>query len=654
MGFLNQFASYFTPQERDTELYNVWSAIGVNMEKAFLEEQNKLNAEMSDINSFSEDTMRSWLAFFLQKIPYRTTATCQVTVNLHTPPSGDPPKLTTINKYDKLVTPSGIIYTLWEGLSLIPGDVRTVTAVQGNRIVETGTYNSLIKVQATNPDLTYITVKINDVEIPPVSYETSYDQLHYIGPWKPQSTDTEYGGTPMLNNGIGIRGMMYNVIADGECKFSADGIPKQFKNGDMIAYDGVEWDVLGKSNRLSPIQFTNSYVVPRNGYFAYYHNNYLFVKIFLGSDVSNPEGQKYEVSYIQSDGIQGQIANVGTNSNPVPAETLSFVSSYEDIDENPVTLEVSNTPSSPAVNQPSVGKLGLYLKQRLYSSINVSSVPEYTNWFNAQPEVGDCLVMSDYERWKKSGGDLDPTGIVNVYLVGVDGNPLDENTINTLLDRIEPYKDIAVLQVKEFTEIKQFIQFEYTSSINESSFEQYIQSIATQYYNLSYLQSHNSSIFDDLDLTAVLKDILENSPYDSTGLVVRGYHYYEEDVRRSALNLTIKSYAGELPGTGWYTLEMKDEYDQPIGTIRFDEIELPGTTKSCSIYYTTNVTTMPIGSHNDTVVSLSLEDVITSEFPNFHSGILKCYWGMENEGILSIGIENGLRKLAGVEVKRAQ
>ena len=171
---------------------------------------------------------------------------------------------------------------------------------------------------------------------------------------------------------------------------------------------------------------------------------------------------------------------------------------------------------------------------------------------------------------------------------------------------------------------------------------------------MSYLQSHNSSIFDDLDLTAVLKDILENSPYDSTGLVIRGYHYYEELVTRSALNLTIKSYAGELPGTGWYTLEMKDEFDQSIGTIRFEEIEQPGSTKSCAIYYTTNVSSLGIGSHNDTIVSMSLEDVISADFPNFHSGILKCYWGMENEGMLSIGIENGLRKLTGVEVKRAQ
>ena len=169
MGFLNQVSTYFNSQEKETELYALWSSIGVNMEKAILEEQNKINAEFTDINNFSEDTMRSWLAFFLQKIPYRTSATTQVTVSL----KSENAKITRIPKYDQLTTDNGVIYTLYEDISLIKGDVRTVTAVQGKRITETGVYSSLIKVQANNPDLSYIEVKLNGVNIPPVSYETS-------------------------------------------------------------------------------------------------------------------------------------------------------------------------------------------------------------------------------------------------------------------------------------------------------------------------------------------------------------------------------------------------------------------------------------------------------------------------------------------------
>ena len=112
MSFLNQFSTYFDSQEKDTELYALWSAIGVNTEKAILEEQNKINAEFTDINNFSEDTMRSWLAFFLQKIPYRTSATTQVTVSLKSTNA----KITTIPKYDQLTTDDGIIYTIYDTL----------------------------------------------------------------------------------------------------------------------------------------------------------------------------------------------------------------------------------------------------------------------------------------------------------------------------------------------------------------------------------------------------------------------------------------------------------------------------------------------------------------------------------------------------------
>lgn len=632
MSFLNQFSTNFDYQERQTELYNLWSSIGVNMEKAFLEEQNKLNAEMTDINNFSEDTMRSWLAFFLQKIPYRTTSTSQVTVSL----VGNP-RITKIPKYDTLTTEEGVIYTLYDEISLVPGDIRTVTAVQGKRITESGTYNSLIKIQANNPDLNYIEVKINGESIPPVSYETSYDQLMYAGPWKPQPIEgNTWGGNPFLQDAYGKKGTFYSVIADGSTRFSDEGLLTEFKTGDLVVFDGKNWQRSAYTNNLSPIQFANSYAVPTNGYFAYYYNNYLYIKIFSGTEIPNPNGQNYEISYIQSDGIQGQIK----------ANTLSFVGSYEDADENPVTLEITNTPSSPAVNEPSIGKLGLYLKQRLYSSINVSSVPEYTNWFNAQPEVGDCLVLSDYERYVRNGKtNLDITGIVNVYLVGTDGNPLDESVQNELLERIEPFKDIAVLQISEFQEVYQHLAFEYSSSTDESAFEQFVQSIGTQYYNLSYLQSKNSSLFDDLDLAAIVEDIQTNSPYPSTGLILKGYHYKEVIITEGQpKSLTFDSYSNEKPGSGWYEVIGVDNHNVET-TFTLSEIENAGVDNSAAIYGPKNISE-PVGSHIGTIVSLDL-----SEY-DFVSAKIKCYWGMKNEGILSIGTQNGLRKLASVSVKK--
>lgn len=647
MSFANQFATYFTAEQRETELYQLWSTIGQNMEKSIVEEQNKLNAELTDINNFSEDTLRSWLAFFLMRIPYRTTATVQVTTSM-------PGNFleTEIPQYAELTTDDGITYTQLEKVTLSKGDTRVVTAVQGIRVVEQGTYSNIIKVQATNPDLTYLTVKIGNQEIPEVSYETSYDQLLFRGSWKPQTmSEHEYGGTPYLQNQYGTKGEFYTVIADGKAHFTSGGLDIEFVAGDLVVFDGQQWQRSAYNNNLNAIQFANSYAVPRNGYFAYYFGGYLYIKIFSGSEISDPNGQQFEVSYIQSDGVQGEIA----------ANTLHYVSNYEDSDENVVTLEVSNTKSTAAVNQPSRGKLGIYLKQRLYSSINVASVPEYTNWFKAQPEVGDCLVLSDYERWVREGkpvGGLVSTGIVDVYLVDPSGEELDVTIKEKLLERIEPYKDIAVVQIREFTPVEQHLIFEYTSSGNDEQFKQYIKSRAALYYDLAYLQSTNSSIFGDLDLAAIIKDIQDNSPYSSTGLIVKGYHYKKEQFSSKAP--TITSYDGELPGKGWYIFTVPDSAPaiytktEPDGTIteirsvRFEEVESPSGDSSCTIYYDDPIqqTVRVVGVRTTSNATFTLTSFVYS------MATIECYWGMKNEGILSVGASNGIRKLQDIEVNR--
>lgn len=652
MDFLSQFSQRFTPQERQTELYQLWSSIGVNMEKAIVEEQTKINTEMSDINNFSENTMRSWLAFFLQKIPYRTTATCPITVSL----DGDYER-TEIPQYSQLQTSDGIIYTQMEPITLTGHDVRTVTCAQGTRIVETGTYGSIIKVQATNPDLSYLTVKLDNEVVPEVSYETSYDQLSFMGKWKPQNEEgREFGGTPFLQDAYGSKGRFYTVIQDGLCKFKEDGISKEFITGDIIIYDGYEWQRSASNNNLKPIQFSNTYAVPSNGYYAYYYDGYLYIKIFSGTEVGNPSGKQYEISYISSDGIQGEI-----NAN-----TLSYISSFTDINETTVKLEVSNEKSSSGVNEPNVGKLGLYLKQRLYGSVNVSSVPEYTSWFLAQPEVGDCLVLSDYEKYLRSGK-FEVTGIVDIYLVDGNGKPLTDSVKSELLDRIEPYKDIAVLKINEFVEVKNFLKFEYTSTTSPDQFEQYVKAKASQYYNLSYLQSTNSSLFENLDLSAVMKDIQDNNPYESSGLILRGYHFKDFNLSSSYLQITENSYAGEFNGNGWYELEFYDS-DGNIIPIYTDEsgkkytqvklVENRGSTGVCNIYDNQQIPDTPVGpseivgTHTDDIVSLNL----TAYYNKLHyaSGKLRCYWSMANEGILTVGAENGLRSLEGISITQVQ
>ena len=632
--FLDQFNSYFSAEQRQTELYKIWSAIGVNMEKAILEEQNKLNAEMTDINVFSEDTMRSWLSFFLTRIPYRISSTTQITVTMNSD-TGQ----VTVPKYSQLKTPDGIIYTTLTDLILShQGDSIDTQVVQGQRIVEQGTYSKMIKVQATNPDLTYLTVQVDGVDIPEVSFTSSYDYMSFIGSWSPDNTEEyDYGGTPHLLDSVGTKGQWYQVMKSGTCKFSADGIPVTFRQGDIVVYNGEKWGKLLEIDGLNPLQYQNNYAIPSNGYYAYYYDNFLYIKIFSGTTVVNPEGKQYTISYINSDGIQGEILE----------DTLDFISGYEDIQNNPVDLVVNNTRSTPATNEPSVGKLGLALKQRLFANVSISSVPEYTMWFKAQPEVGDCIVESDWERYLNSDRTtFVPTGIINVYACDYRGNDIESSVKEKLLERIEPYKDVGMLQFDKFTKVQHILKYEYTTATSEELYKQYIISQSSLYYDVTYLQSDRNSIFKNLDLAYVLQNVLNNSPYESTGLRVKGYHYYEQ-LLGSGRNAQIEAYDGEEIGAGEYLLvtDILDEQGNPK-TYRFIEYAQLGTTDYANIYDAEN-TSHKVGERYKTSVTLNFTAYL------YNNATLKCYWGMKDEGILTIGKQGAIRELKDVIVSRS-
>ena len=630
--FLDQFASFFTREQKQTELYKIWSAIGVNTEKSLLEEQNRINAEMTDISTFNEDTLRSWLSFFLVKVPYRITSKTTLYINV----DGTYSKIT-IPQYSQLKTDSGIIYTTLEEIEL-SGDNNNITtsAVQGTRIVETGIYSSLIKVQANNPDLSYLKVMINGKEIPEAGFTRSWDYLSYIGNWDPINEEGEnYGGSPVLKDGMGVKGQWYSVGTDGDMKFSDNGLPIDFRQGDIVIYNGSRWQKLLSSNGLNPVQFSNNYIVPHNGYFAYYYNNYLYVKIYTGTEVEDPEGKQYVISYISSDGVQGE----------VEANTLQFISSFQDMDEQIVKLNVKNNKSTAAANQPTVGKLGIILKQRLYCNISLSSVPEYTMWFKAQPEVGDCIVLSDWERYQRFQPSAEqqyfvPTGEIQVYACDMNGNALTDSVQTELLTRIQPYKDIGLLQLYAFYTVKHAIRFTYTSSTQDQLFKQFVISRAGLFYSIAYLQGIDSSIFDDLDLAKLLQNILNDSPYGSVGLTVKGYHYVEETF--TGTSFTHDTYSGEEMGDGFYIFTTVNGDTET--THKFTEF-LKIDRSAADI----------VDEHGDIVGERSSLGVVTfgdlSRFGPYERATMKCYWGMKDEGILTVGKTAALRQLAEVIVE---
>ena len=623
--FLEQFSKYFTEEEKQTEMYALFSSIGVNMEKAIQEELTSKLYELTDINNFNEDTYRSWLAFFLMKIPYRISSECVINVEK----KDDESKNIIIRSGDRLVsTISNKIWTVINNtLFTHKGEYHPIKCVQGEYITEKGVYNSFIKVSATNPDLRYIKLYINGVEIPEVSYTTSYDNLSFIGSWDANNN------IPYLTDNKGTKGQYYIVNNKGTQIFSQK---YTFDVGDVIVYDGSRWVKGFNNNSINPLQFSGTYVIPSNGFYAYYFNNELYIKVFAGTTVDNPNGKNFELSYIRSDGVQGTL---------LPNEKLKFINEYKDVDENIATFNVNyNGECTNGINQPSVGKLGLYLKQRLYTSINISSIPEYLMWFKAQDEIGDCKITSDFERWleiKEIGGIYEPTGIVSIMAIDNNGEQLTDATKEKLLDRLEPYKDIAVLNFVENIKVKNLIKVQFTEVI-EDLIEDYIlfvKNTVNEFYNIESLQSKNLSLFDDLDLSLVLDMIMNNEYFKASGLSIDGYHCIDKEVIEVLGNCTGKTDTIDIPTYA------QEGYDGFIELIRNGEtITVYETSNTNSVFGLFDLDNITVAIHSKDGIKLYLDKCNCDE--------IKIYLSMANKGILGVGLTNGYRVLDKTVVER--
>ena len=113
------------------------------------------------------------------------------------------------------------------------------------------------------------------------------------------------------------------------------------------------------------------------------------------------------------------------------------------------------------------------------------------------------------------------------------------------------------------------------------------------------------------------------------------------DIIKSA---TLDCYSDEDTGAGFYTFEGTNMDDEPV-TYNFVEQEVIGT-DSGTIYDVEN--RRSVGYHSESGMYIDL-----SEYP-IKEGILKCYWAMKNKGLLSIGVDNGLRKLNSISITKME
>jgi hypothetical protein len=553
MGFLETFESFFTAEERESEIYNILSVIGVNTEKAILEEVDKEIRHATELLAFGDQKLRSWLAYFLRRVRNVTSARGLVMISIPENDASDP----VVNGPVAFLAgwqirgSNGKLYELMDSVTLSAGQSKTARVVQGHVVEVSGVYSEFIVLPAVNVDL-------DDIEV-------------------------TLGGNIVL-----------------------------------------------------PVEEVQGYIKPVNGFFAFYHSNKLFVKIYRGDDVG-AQPVSYTVKYRVSDGVFG---NLGKD------KLESFVDDIglDSVSHKPIPYMLENDPLVGGSDPPQRHELVNLLRQKFFITTNVASVPEYTRWFLSHSEiVGDCLVMSDLSKTMLTNI-ASFTGVVDVFLLDNDKVPfISGNNILVLNEELYKVRDIVAVNYRLAQRVLNFFIVQFKASDNDVLFLKESVSAIGLFYDLRVLKNNDMSLFSDLDVEQVHRVL--SGLYTPVGLRVIPHHLYiYEFTALSASRLVFNSYAGEAAG-GWYELweilgedEMYlrysfKEFPQPDGSVPI--FRLTGGSLSSGLLVYQDVMD-EVGKREGTSISLDFTSLGVT-----WSGAWKlyCFWPIEKQGMLPIGVE---------------
>lgn len=665
--FLANFRSFFSEEERKSELYRILASIGVNTEKAILEELNAEIRRSTEASVFSENKLRSWLAFFLT--PVRNVVSASgfgraVVTSIE----GSDLTFATVAAGSVISGSNGMQYQIQEDLTLNLGCSTPFTFIQGTESTYNTTYSEFIAIPVSGDvDLSDIKVFLNGslVSLPLVpSFPSFPEDLSKLFP--SLSVD------------------MSSIMA-GYAGYAGDA------SGDFSLWNPLINNLKSLWDSVQAVS-----IRPVSGFFPFLFNNTLFIKIFpggyLGSDnyVPDPSGQPVSVRYRISNGAFG---NLKKN------QLESFSSAITTSDGGTVAVDLFNEDTANGVNAPSHAELVNLFRRRCYASSHVSSIPEYTTWFLSQPEVGDCLVISDFERWRLSGkatsSGFDIKGFVEVYLVDSFGNPIVpreqaadpySDFIQGLENKLEGVRDLAFLKYEAPVVYWHFFVVQFRSVSSETEFIANASTVLSNLYSLSWVQSNGSSLFRDLDMDNITNAI--RGDFNISGLRVFPYHYYELSnsfFSASSKFVLFSHYFGEKAG-GWYEYWERDENGDLGSYVRdsndllsFDSAgvitngflkgiphalykEFVDPVGVCHIYrYSKRFIYNDKGivsswawstlwsSPESSEVGSRKNGAITFDMKGLAPGVLRCFWSIANEGSIPVGNSLtsgfGIRKL---------
>lgn len=398
-------------------------------------------------------------------------------------------------------------------------------------------------------------------------------------------------------------------------------------------------------SEIQPCVLQGNTIVPSNGYYAFVYNNYLFVKVFAGDGTPYPENMPYR---LETWSCQGKSGNILANS------ITGYLDTVTDSNDQEVIPVITHGAILNGSDAPTTVDLVNKLRYWFFVKDTVSTVPEYEIWFKNQSGIGDVLVEGDYERYLRSlVGEMDITGMVYVTALDKDGNPITSEYQEQLRNDIRPVQDMAWLTFVSPVKVSSYVEVRFRSSSNNELFVNLLSTVLTNYYNLSWCSSQGYSLFEDLDFEKV-RETLGDS-YSPVGLEFRPYHVYEYVVPSGAASYTKISSDMQLRGEsqeGIYRLyrpaQNEGEWEpEPFAVLK--QYSSPTQTTAVSLYLTSTTESEwePFIGNSIGVKDTSTNNVTLSPPPGFFSTDVRvvCYWGIEEPGVLPIGIASGYRSL---------
>jgi hypothetical protein len=657
VSFYDDFQNSFSQDERQSEIIRVLSMAGVNAEKAILEHLSVEVRSVTELMAFPEQRLRSWLAFFLR--PVRNVVSSRGRVLVEVEDDGEHSEAVFIPAGAVLQGKNGRLFFQEEQGSFFPGVKRWVGVTQGKQATATGEYSEFIAIPAVNVDMSDIKVELGGEEIFQADSESAETHFGICGSLSDESVKAvqipgfilSAGAVVKVqftfaNSAIGL-GLDVNGTGAAPILYQGEPVAASFLVAGGVydfVFDSGRWVVSGQS--LNAVGVVNGTIKPFDGFFAFYYNNTLYVKIFKGPHVI--VSSQYRVTYRVSDGVAG---NMGVN------QFKGYQDSFLYSDGKQVAIQVRNEePISGGVDAPLFYELVAELRRKFFVTTNVATVPEYRTWFLSRPEVFDCLVESDLIR-SAASNQTEVSGSVVIYLMGVSSSasgvkqfePLIPSTGSNLWLSLDKVRDLAPLDFKKYEPVYNFYLVRFQSSNDNKRFVVDAEAMINRFYSdVGLIRALGLSLFDDFDVTLLYRGLA--GLYEVTGLDIVPYHFreYLRDDFSAGDDWVVEPYLGEDTGKGYYEFwgpPDESQKEPPVCLRTFQEVQSVDGTVDVYWEDTSNGTHVPSGERlpNGDIV------LFAGQIPDGAFWV-RCFWPIADRGIMPVGVAHGARMLAGVKV----